>query len=123
MPPQSRRKPRAPPRLLLPDRRGLGARRSPRDGAHGLARLSVRLRRHAAGLLDRSSIAGAALGGFLGDPKRFGADFAFTALLIGLVAGFNKGRITAATVEPQIADEGRSSLVEEWTRRASSWDA
>ena len=70
-----------------------------------------------------SSIAGAALGGFLGDPKRFGADFAFTALLIGLVAGFNKGRTTAATVEPQIADEGRSSLAEEWTRRASSWDA
>ncbi|MFL5313835.1 MAG: branched-chain amino acid ABC transporter permease, partial [Microvirga sp.] len=35
---------------------------------------------------------------FLGDPKRFGADFAFTALFIGLVAGFNKGRITAATV-------------------------
>jgi len=70
-----------------------------------------------------SSIAGAALGGFLGDPKRFGADFAFTALRIGLGAGFNKGRITAATVEPQIADEGRSSLVEEWTRRASSWDA
>jgi 4-azaleucine resistance transporter AzlC len=45
-----------------------------------------------------SSIAGAALGAFLGDPKRFGADFAFTALFIGLVAGFNKGRITAATV-------------------------
>ena len=38
---------------------------------------------------------GAWLGSFLGDPKRVGADFAFTALFIGLVAGFWKGRITA----------------------------
>jgi 4-azaleucine resistance transporter AzlC len=45
-----------------------------------------------------SSIIGALLGAFLGDPKRYGADFAFTALFIGLVAGFNKGRITVATV-------------------------
>ena len=45
-----------------------------------------------------SSITGAAVGALLGDPKTFGADFAFTALFIGLVAGFNKGRITAATV-------------------------
>lgn len=41
---------------------------------------------------------GAWLGSFLGDPKRLGADFAFTALFIGLVAGFWKGRITAFTV-------------------------
>jgi 4-azaleucine resistance transporter AzlC len=45
-----------------------------------------------------SSIIGALLGAFLGDPKLYGADFAFTALFIGLVAGFNKGRITVATV-------------------------
>ena len=55
-----------------------------------------------------SSIPGAALGAFLGDPKRFGADFAFTALFIGLVAGFNKGRITAATVA---ASGGTAALV------------
>jgi 4-azaleucine resistance transporter AzlC len=55
-----------------------------------------------------SSILGAAIGAFLGDPKRFGADFAFTALFIGLVAGFNKGRITAATVA---ASGGVAALV------------
>jgi 4-azaleucine resistance transporter AzlC len=55
-----------------------------------------------------SSVAGAALGAFLGDPKRFGADFAFAALFIGLVAGFNKGRITAATVA---ASGGVAALV------------
>ena len=47
---------------------------------------------------ERGLLAGAAVGALLGDPKTFGADFAFTALFIGLVAGFNKGRITAATV-------------------------
>lgn len=41
---------------------------------------------------------GAVAGSFLGDPKRIGADFAFTALFIGLVAGFWKGRSTAITV-------------------------
>jgi 4-azaleucine resistance transporter AzlC len=41
---------------------------------------------------------GAVGGAFLGDPKRIGADFAFTALFIGLVAGFWKGRSTALTV-------------------------
>ena len=55
-----------------------------------------------------SSVLGAAIGAFLGDPKRFGADFAFTALFIGLVAGFNKGRITAATVA---ASGGAAALV------------
>jgi 4-azaleucine resistance transporter AzlC len=55
-----------------------------------------------------SSIVGAVIGAFLGDPKRFGADFAFTALFIGLVAGFNKGRITAATVA---ASGGTAALV------------
>lgn len=41
---------------------------------------------------------GAYGGAFLGDPKRIGADFAFTALFIGLVAGFWKGRATAIVV-------------------------
>ena len=41
---------------------------------------------------------GALAGSFMGDPKRIGADFAFTALFIGLVAGFWKGRATAVTV-------------------------
>lgn len=41
---------------------------------------------------------GAWLGSFMGDPARFGADFAFTALFIGLVAGFWRGRVTLVTV-------------------------
>jgi 4-azaleucine resistance transporter AzlC len=41
---------------------------------------------------------GAFAGALFGDPRRLGADFAFTALFIGLVAGFWKGRSTAATV-------------------------
>jgi predicted branched-subunit amino acid permease len=41
---------------------------------------------------------GAVAGALFGDPRRLGADFAFTALFIGLVAGFWKGRSTAATV-------------------------
>ncbi len=44
------------------------------------------------------TVLGAWLGSFMGDPQRFGADFAFTALFIGLVAGFWNGRITAVTV-------------------------
>lgn len=45
-----------------------------------------------------SSTIGAVLGSFLGDPERIGADFAFTALFIGLVAGFGKSRVTLVTV-------------------------
>jgi 4-azaleucine resistance transporter AzlC len=41
---------------------------------------------------------GALAGSFMGDPERIGADFAFTALFIGLVAGFWKGRSTAVTI-------------------------
>ena len=41
---------------------------------------------------------GARAGALLGDPARYGADFAFTALFIGLVAGFWKGRATGVTV-------------------------
>jgi predicted branched-subunit amino acid permease len=44
------------------------------------------------------SVIGASAGTLLGDPRRIGADFAFTALFIGLVAGFWKGRSTAITV-------------------------
>jgi 4-azaleucine resistance transporter AzlC len=55
-----------------------------------------------------SSILGAAIGAVLGDPSRFGADFAFTALFIGLVAGFNRGRVTVATVA---ASGGTAALV------------
>lgn len=44
------------------------------------------------------STLGAIGGSLLGDPKRFGADFAFPAVFIGLIAGFWKGRITAMTV-------------------------
>jgi 4-azaleucine resistance transporter AzlC len=45
-----------------------------------------------------SSAIGAILGSFLGDPERIGADFAFTALFIGLVAGFGRSRVTLVTV-------------------------
>jgi predicted branched-subunit amino acid permease len=34
----------------------------------------------------------------MGDPARLGADFAFTALFIGLVAGFARGRGALAAV-------------------------
>lgn len=44
------------------------------------------------------TLLGAWLGSFMGDPSRFGADFAFTALFIGLVAGFWRGRVTLITV-------------------------
>ena len=45
-----------------------------------------------------SSTMGAILGSFMGDPARIGADFAFTALFIGLVAGFGRSRVTLVTV-------------------------
>lgn len=45
-----------------------------------------------------STTLGAVLGSFLGDPARIGADFAFTALFIGLVAGFGRSRVTLVTV-------------------------
>lgn len=41
---------------------------------------------------------GAVLGSLLGDPARLGADFAFTALFIGLIAGFGRTRVTLVTV-------------------------
>lgn len=45
-----------------------------------------------------STMLGAVLGSFMGDPARIGADFAFTALFIGLVAGFGRSRVTLVTV-------------------------
>ncbi len=45
-----------------------------------------------------STMLGALLGTFLGDPARLGADFAFTALFIGLIAGFGRSRVTLITV-------------------------
>ena len=50
-----------------------------------------------AGWLINSTL-GAMIGAVLGDPKRLGADFAFTALFIALVAAFWKGRVTFWTV-------------------------
>ncbi|MEE1657048.1 AzlC family ABC transporter permease [Microvirga sp. CF3062] len=55
-----------------------------------------------------SSTIGAILGSFLGDPERIGADFAFTALFIGLVAGFGRSRVTLVTVA---ASAGVAALV------------
>jgi 4-azaleucine resistance transporter AzlC len=45
-----------------------------------------------------STFLGALLGSLLGDPRSIGADFAFTALFIGLIAGFWRGRATGITV-------------------------
>jgi 4-azaleucine resistance transporter AzlC len=45
-----------------------------------------------------TSTLGAFAGSLIGDPRRLGADFAFTALFIGLIAGFWKGRSTAITI-------------------------
>lgn len=45
-----------------------------------------------------STLLGAWLGTFVGDPAAVGADFAFTALFIGLVAGFWKGWRTGSTI-------------------------
>ena len=45
-----------------------------------------------------STVAGVAVGSFLGEPHRIGADFVFTALFIGLIAGFGRSRATMAAV-------------------------
>ena len=44
------------------------------------------------------SLAGAIVGPWLGDPARFGADFAFTALFIGLIVSFCKDRVSVAAI-------------------------
>jgi 4-azaleucine resistance transporter AzlC len=45
-----------------------------------------------------STAVGAVLGSFLGEPEKIGADFVFTALFIGLIAGFGRSRTTVAAV-------------------------
>jgi 4-azaleucine resistance transporter AzlC len=45
-----------------------------------------------------STMIGAALGSLVGDPKRLGADFAFTAIFIALIAAFWRGRATAIVI-------------------------
>jgi len=45
-----------------------------------------------------ASIVGAALGPLFGPPERIGADFAFTALFIALIAGFERSRVMLTTV-------------------------
>jgi 4-azaleucine resistance transporter AzlC len=49
------------------------------------------------------SLLGAVLGSFVGDPGRIGADFVFTALFIGLIAGVWRGRTTAIVVAASAA--------------------
>jgi 4-azaleucine resistance transporter AzlC len=58
-----------------------------------------------------STFLGAWLGSFLGDPRRLGADFAFTALFVGLIAGLWRGRSTAITVA---ASAGAAALTHVW---------
>ena len=85
-------------RPLLHGRRELGSGREAGPHASAHAGLLVRdgrsLRRRLAG----EPTLGASIGAVLGDPKRLGADFAFTALFIALVAAFWKGRVTFWTV-------------------------
>jgi 4-azaleucine resistance transporter AzlC len=45
-----------------------------------------------------SSVIGAAVGRTLGDPAAFGFDFAFSAMFIGILAGFWKGARTGAVL-------------------------
>jgi 4-azaleucine resistance transporter AzlC len=45
-----------------------------------------------------SSVIGAVIGKSLGDPAAFGIDFAFSALFIGILAGFWKGSRTAVVL-------------------------
>ena len=44
------------------------------------------------------SLVGALLGPVLGDPKRLGADFAFTAIIIGLIVSLRTGRWTSVVI-------------------------
>ena len=58
------------------------------------------------------------LGSFLGDPERLGADFAFTALFIGLIAGFGRSRVTLVTVAVSAAV---AALVHPSSARPGTW--
>jgi 4-azaleucine resistance transporter AzlC len=49
------------------------------------------------------SLAGALLGPVLGDPRRLGADFAFTAIFIGLIVSLSKGRASGVVVAASAA--------------------
>jgi 4-azaleucine resistance transporter AzlC len=55
------------------------------------------------------SFAGALLGPTLGDPNRFGADFAFVAIFIGLIVALSKGRRSSLAVV--LASAAAASLV------------
>jgi 4-azaleucine resistance transporter AzlC len=57
-----------------------------------------------------SSLVGALAGTLLGDPARFGADFAFTALFIGLIAGFWKARHRGFLFTANFLAHGRTFL-------------
>ncbi len=54
---------------------------------------------------------GAVLGSFMGDPARFGADFAFAAVFIGLTATFWKGVRSAFTIAASLAASALVYLV------------
>jgi 4-azaleucine resistance transporter AzlC len=56
------------------------------------------------------SVLGALAGSFLGDPRELGADFAFTAIFIGLIAGFCKTRRAALTVATAAAGSAAAHL-------------
>jgi predicted branched-subunit amino acid permease len=58
-----------------------------------------------------STVLGAWLGSFLGEPERLGADFAFTALFIGLIAGFWSGRATGFVIAASGATSASTYLV------------
>lgn len=50
-----------------------------------------------------ASAVGAAVGPLFGPPERIGADFAFTALFIALIAGFERSRVMLTTVAASAA--------------------
>jgi 4-azaleucine resistance transporter AzlC len=58
-----------------------------------------------------STLLGAWLGSFMGEPERLGADFAFTALFIGLIAGFWRGRATGLVIATSGAASALTYLV------------
>lgn len=55
-----------------------------------------------------ASAAGALVGPLLGDPRRLGADFAFTAIFIGLAIGFARARANGIAVV--VASAGAAAL-------------
>src|SRR6185436_10905957 len=57
-----------------------------------------------------STLLGAIAGTLLGDPARFGADFAFTALFVVLIAGFWKARNRDLFLTRKLPAAGRSLI-------------